>query len=89
MLGTLNAIRRERAERARDVAYIRELSAEDVDDRINYADRELNGRVDQDGFKGIPELVNRISAEDTTEVEVNRILKSNKDLTFDEMIGIE
>lgn len=89
MLGTLNAIRRERAERARDVAYIRELSAEDVDDRISYVDRELNGRVDQDGFKGIPELVNRISAEDTTEVEVNRILKSNKDLTFDEMIGIE
>lgn len=90
MLGTLNAMRRERAERIRDVLYIRELSENDVDDRISHADRILNGKADPIGYKGIPELANRISIDDGfKDDEINRILTANKDITFDEMLGIK
>ena len=90
MLGTLNAMRRERAERIRDVLYIRELSENDVDDRISRADRILNGKADPISYKGIPELANRISNDDGfKDDEINRILTANKDITFDEMLGIK
>ena len=90
MLGTLNAMRREKAERVRDVLYIRELSEDDIDERISHVDKELNGAVDHDGYRGIPELANKISGDnDFAEEEINRILNSKKDLTFDEMLGID
>lgn len=90
MLGTLNAMRREKAERLRDVLYIRELSQDDIDERISHVDRVLNSKADPIGYKGIPELANRISIDDNSaEEEINRILNTNKDITFDEMIGIK
>lgn len=90
MLGTLNAMRRERAERIRDVLYIRELSETDVDDRISHVDRMLNGKSDPIAYKGIPELANRISVDNGfKEAEINRILNANRDITFDEMLGIK
>lgn len=90
MLGTLNAMRRERAERIRDVLYIRELSETDIDDRISHVDRVLNGKADPIAYKGIPELANRISIDNGfKEAEINRILNANRDITFDEMLGIK
>ena len=90
MLGTLNAMRREKAQRLRDVLYIRELSQDDIDERISHVDRVLNSKADPIGYKGIPELANRISIDDNSaEEEINRILNTNKDITFDEMIGIK
>lgn len=90
MLGTLNAMRREKAKRLRDVLYIRELSQDDIDERISHVDRVLNSKADPIGYKGIPELANRISIDDNSaEEEINRILNTNKDITFDEMIGIK
>lgn len=90
MLGTLNAMRREKAERLRDVLYIRELSQDDIDERISHVDRVLNSKADLIGYKGIPELANRISIDDNSaEEEIDRILNTNKDITFDEMIGIK
>ena len=90
MLGTLNAMRREKAERLRDVLYIRELSQDDIDERISHVDRVLNSKADPIGYKGIPELANRISIDDNSaEEEINRILNTNKDITFDEMLGIK
>lgn len=89
MLGTLNAMRRENAKRIRDVLYIRELSRDDVDDRISQVDRSLNGKSDPDGYKGIADLANRIPSDNQFEQEeINRILNSDKDMTFDEMLGI-
>lgn len=90
MLGTLNAMRKERAEKIRDVLYIRELSENELDDRISKADRILNGKADPIGYKGIAELANRISIDDGfKEKEIDRILNSDKDMTFDEMLGIK
>lgn len=90
MLGTLNAMRRERAEKIRDVLYIRELSEIDIDDRISHVDRILNGKTDPLSYKGIPELSNKITVDNGfKEAEINRILNANRDITFDEMLGIK
>lgn len=90
LTGTLNKIREERAARIRDVEYIREMVTEDaVDDRLFDIDMKT---VKESGniYAESAETVEQISTDDSfRQEEVDRILNSDHDLTFDEMIGIK
>ncbi len=90
LTGTLNKIREEKAARIRDIEYIREMSQEDaIDDRL--FDIEMKN-VKESGniYAESAETVNQIPTDDSfKQEEINRILNSNHNLTFDEMIGVE
>lgn len=87
--GTLNSIREERARLARDIEYAREMAAEDyAEDRFLMLERK-NMASDENVYKESVELIEKIPADTQfVEEEVSRILNSDHDLTFDEMIGI-
>ena len=90
IVGTLNKIREERAARIRDIEYIREMAEEDaVDDR--FFDVELSMVKESENiYAESAETIEQISAEDDfRQEEINRILNSDHNLSFDEMLGIE
>jgi hypothetical protein len=86
LTGTLNNIRRERAELARDIEYIREdAEASLVDDRLNYLER----KIDYEDLLESANSINQIPKyDDFSEAEVTRILESDHDLSFGEMTGV-
>lgn len=91
LTGTLNNIRRERAELARDIEYIREdAEASLVDDRLNYLERKIG--YDSEDYEDLLESANSINQipkyDDFSEAEVTRILESDHDLSFGEMTGV-
>ena len=90
LTGTLNKIREEKAERIRDVEYIRNISRDDViDDR--FFDIELRTvNESTDIYKESVEVINQIPTDEAfIKEEVNRLLNSDRKLSFDEIIGVE
>ena len=90
LTGTLNKIREEKAERIRDVEYIRNISRDDViDDR--FFDIELRTvKESTDIYRESVEVINQIPTDETfIKEEVNRLLNSDRKLSFDEIIGVE
>ena len=91
--GILGDIKKDRAKFVRELAYIRENAEEDyLADRVEKAERAFGGKADT--FENYAEAATIIetmsddeSAEDASELQ--KILESVEDLTFDEMIGIE
>ena len=90
LTGTLNKIREEKAARIRDIEYIRSISQDDrIDDR--FFDIELsNVKESGDIFKESAETIEQIPTDESfREEEINRILNSDRKLSFDEIIGVE
>ena len=90
LTGTLNKIREEKAAQIRDVEYIREMSFEDaIDDRL--FDIELmNLKESGNIYSEAAETVEQIPTDDSFRTdEINRILNAERNLSFDEMLGIE
>ena len=90
LTGTLNKIREEKAERIRDVEYIRNISRDDVIDDI-FFDIELRTvKESTDIYKESVEVINQIPTDEAfIKEEVNRLLNSDRKLSFDEIIGVE
>ena len=91
LTGALDAMRRERAKYARDVEYIRTMMFEDaLDDREEEIDLAISGPDDPDEIVSAVKTVEQIPEEDDfSDDEVDRILASKHDLSFDEMIGCD
>jgi hypothetical protein len=90
LTGTLNKIREERAERIRDVEYIRSISRDDtVDDR--FFDMELRTvKESGDIYKESVSVIEQIPTDENfRKDEISRILNSDRKLSFDEILGIE
>ena len=89
LTGTLNKIREERATLIRDIEYIREMASEDeIDDR--FFDLELmNVKESGNIYAEAAETVKQIPVDDSFQKEeIERILNSDHNLSFDEMLGI-
>ena len=90
LTGTLNKIREEKAERIRDVEYIRNMSRDDlVDDR--FFDMELRTvKESGDIYKESVAVIEQIPTDENfRKEEISRILNTDRRLSFDEIIGIE
>lgn len=89
LVGTLNKIREEKASRIRDVEYIRGIAEDDaIEDRL--FELELRN-VKESGniFAESARSVEQISIEtESSKEEINRILNSDRKLSFDEILGI-
>ena len=89
LTGTLNKIREEKAARIRDVEYIRSISLDDrIDDR--FFDVELR-TVKESGniYSESAATVDQIPTDESfRQEEIDRILNTDRKLSFDEMIGI-
>lgn len=86
----LNA-KRERAEFARDIAYIREMSLDDeVDDIMEKVDGNIYSESSDD-YKEAINVVNMMqeSYPDEDGAEMERIMEATHNISFDEMIGVE
>lgn len=91
MTGTLNKLKRKNASFAREIEYLREMAATDeADDRMQNVLNNLYESESPVEYREAAELMTELTAEDPyAETEINRILESTHDLTFDEMIGLE
>lgn len=90
LTGTLNKIREEKAERIRDVEYIRNMSRDDlVDDR--FFDMELRTvKESGDIYKESVAVIEQIPTDENfRKEEISRILNTDRRLSFDEILGIE
>lgn len=89
LVGTLNKIREEKASRIRDVEYIRGIAEDDaIEDRL--FELELRN-IKESGniFAESARSVEQISVEtESSKEEINRILNSDRKLSFDEILGI-
>ena len=90
LTGTINTMREERAAKAADIEYMREMAREDAfDDRMMKLDNSLL-TSDSSVIREAVEAVDKIPADDGfRQKEQERILNASHDLTFDQMIGIE
>lgn len=90
LISPLENMKRLRAEKAREIEYLKEsvLDAE-MDDRLTVAE-ELYVRESVEDFEEAKEELNSISGSEEVakENEIDRILNADHDLTFDEMIGL-
>ena len=91
LVSPIEDIRRANAEFARDVEYLKETALDDqLDDRIAIAESQFEAETIEELEEAL-ELVKRLpDEEDVVEekAEVDRILSADKNLTFDEMVGI-
>ena len=87
-----DSIRRDNAIFARDLEYVKESISEDmIDDRLEVAENKFMGYESSDEIQEALNMVNKLSDEENVieeSAEIERILSSNEDITFDEMIGI-
>lgn len=87
-----DSIRRDNAVFARDLEYVKESISEDmIDDRLEVAENKFMGYESSDEIQEALNMVNKLSDEENVieeSAEIERILSSNEDITFDEMIGI-
>ena len=90
LISPLENMKHERAERAREIEYLKESVLDDeLDSRLTVAE-ELYVRESVEDFEEAKEELSLISeSEDVAkEQEIERILNADHDLTFDEMIGL-
>ena len=88
LTGVLNKMREERAKFARDVEELRQMYMEDsIDDREAEIDITYGAADDPDELRDAADVLDRIPEDDDfTDKEINRILNSDQDLSFDELI---
>lgn len=87
--GISDSIKRKNAEFIRDVEYIKEMAYEDaLDDRLNCCTDDtpdLSMSTISDDVKFIDSLE---ETPEESEAEVQRIMNSDRNLTFNDMIGL-
>lgn len=87
--GISDSIKRKNAEFIRDVEYIKEMAYEDaLDDRLNCCTDDtpnLSMSTISDDVKFIDNLE---ETPEESEIEVQRIMNSDRNLTFNDMIGL-
>jgi len=89
----LSSIKEDRAKFVRDLAYIRENAEEDlIAERVEKAEKYMGAKPDK--FESYVEAVTILESmkedySDEDNAELQRILESTEDMTFDQMIGIE
>ena len=88
LAGALNKMREERAKFARDVEELRQMYMEDViDDREHEMDITFGTTDDPDELRAAADVLDKIPEDDNfTDKEINTILNSDHDLSFDELI---
>ena len=88
LTGVLNKMREERAKFARDVEELRQMYMEDsIDDREAEIDIAYGAADDPDELRDAADVLDRIPEDDDfTDKEINTILNSDSDLSFDELI---
>lgn len=88
LTGVLNKMREERAKFARDVEELRQMYMEDsIDDRETEIDIAYGATDDPDELRDAADVLDRIPEDDDfTDKEINTILNSDHDLSFDELI---
>ena len=89
--GIIDDIKRERAKFIRNVAYLREMSDDDmISDRLEKAESLVIKETAED-IKEAVDMVNYMPSnfdeEDNSEIE--RLMTATESITFDEMIGIK
>ena len=91
LTSTINELAYDRAKRAREIEYIKEINKDDrIDDRVLAAESTLI-KESADELMEAKELLDKISDDDTAmeSAEINRILSAEDAITFDEMADIE
>lgn len=89
--GIIDGIKRERAEFVRNIAYLREMSDDDIiSDRIDVAE-SLVIKETADDIKEAVDLVNYMPSDFKEEdnAEIERLMTATESITFDQMIGIK
>lgn len=88
LAGALNKMREERAKFARDVEELRQMYMEDaIDDREHEMDITFGTTDDPDELRAAADVLDKIPEDDDfTDKEINTILNSDHDLSFDELI---
>lgn len=88
---TLNEIREARAKFIRDAEYAKETALDDIiDSRVEIAESVFEKET-IDELMEAAELVDRLPDEEdlvAEAAEVSRILEAEKDITFEEMVGV-
>lgn len=87
----LNGAKRERAEFAREIAYIREMTSDDaVDDIMDKVDKVLYTESSDD-YREAVNVMNMMqeSYPEEDAAEMDRIMEATHNISFDEMIGVE
>ena len=91
LTSAINSIRENKAKLARDVEYLKETALDDrIDERVMRAEACFE-KATLEEYQEAAGFVDRLSSEnDLVEesMEVERILKAEGDLTFNEMAGI-
>jgi hypothetical protein len=91
LTGTLNNLRMKRAQTLADIEYLRQMSIEDrMDDRFDAIEaKAFTESVDNEILENASDIIDQISTDESFRMEeVERILNSDTDMTFDEMIGV-
>jgi hypothetical protein len=92
LANVLDNLKRERAEFARNVEYLRETANDDLlDDRMDVAE-SLFVKESYDELVEAANMVNEMSDEEEVEMEsaeIDKIMNSTENISFNEMIGIE
>lgn len=89
---TIEEIRREKAEFARDREYLKETALDDeVDARMERVESMYVGETMEE-LEEAAEIIKKLPAEEDVmeeRAEIEKILNSDENLTFEEMAGIE
>ena len=91
LTSTINNIAYDRAKRAREIEYIKEIAKDDVvDERVLAAESTIIKETTYDYLEAA-ELLDSISDDDTAleSAEIDRILSAEDDITFNEMADID
>lgn len=91
IVGAVNAQRRKNAAFARDIEYLREMSADDgIMERMCEVENTLYVSECTEDYRDAAALLDDLSPDDdaAADAEIDRILDATEDLSFDEMIGI-
>lgn len=88
LTGALNKMREERARFARDIEELRQMYMEDaIDDRETEIDLTYGAADDPDELRAAADVLDKIPEDDDfTDKEINTILNSDHDLSFDELV---
>lgn len=88
LTGALNKMREERARFARDIEELRQMYMEDaIDDRETEIDLTYGAADDPDELRAASDVLDKIPEDDDfTDNEINTILNSDHDLSFDELV---
>lgn len=89
--GIVNNIKRERAIFAHEVAYLRDIHEDDV---ISERMERVDSKYKRESVSDLIDAKNMIdemtieSAQADFDSEINRLMESTEDMTFEEMLGI-